>query len=160
MSGAYLPHDPAGVFGAGGGFFSYEERSVDVKGRGATRTFLVTRADPPFFPAVADAMAQLQARLEHAQRQARDGGLGSLDGAGLSLSVATADADARPADGAASWHSAAGGAGATARAAAASASQLPAHLEAEEAGSAGGSDVGSDGDAASDAGDGELERVG
>jgi hypothetical protein len=156
VSGAYLPHDPAGVFGAGGGFFSYEERSVDVKGRGATRTYLVTRADPPYFPAVADAMAQLQERLENVQRLARDGP-GSVDGPALSLSVATAagadasPADAPPADGAASFHSAP-----AARVRAASAAPLPAHLEAEEAAGS-GSDAGSDGD--DSASDGELERV-
>jgi class 3 adenylate cyclase len=68
-SGCYLPADPSALFGPGGGFFAFEARDIEVKGRGMQRTHFLTRADPPFLPEVAAPLAQLQERL-HAWAEA------------------------------------------------------------------------------------------
>jgi class 3 adenylate cyclase len=63
-NGCYWPADPGDFFGPGGGFFAFEERAIDIKGRGAQTTYFLSRADPPFMPVITLELTKLQVELE------------------------------------------------------------------------------------------------
>ena len=58
-----MPHDPLGAFGGGGGFFAFNAREVEVKGRGTLQTYLLSAADPPYVPALAAVLSDLSEHL-------------------------------------------------------------------------------------------------
>ena len=67
--------DSDDFFGPAGGFFSFEPRTVALPGSPLPRTtYLLTRADPPFVPAVEAQLARLNARLLLSRQSAACGG--------------------------------------------------------------------------------------
>ena len=63
-TGLFIPADPAAVFGPGGGFFQFEQRSVTIRGCGVQTTYFLDRAGPPYVAHLAASLAQLQCDLE------------------------------------------------------------------------------------------------
>ena len=69
---SFAPVDPEQLFfGPGGGFFSFEQRTVTVKDRGAHVTYYVDHADPPYSPELAKSLQKLNDDLTEWDRTCR-----------------------------------------------------------------------------------------